>query len=92
MLQRKNKLSKTKYASKEDGIFIHPENGLNELIHNWCIGGCWFTPAITVLDTNFFPIPPIKLKLGLQIDERLLIATHLDQSNYLAKQKQGTVK
>jgi hypothetical protein len=46
---------------------------------------------ITVLDTNFFPIPPIKLKLGLQADERLLIATHLDQSNYLAKQKQGTV-
>jgi len=46
---------------------------------------------ITVLDTNFFPIPPIKLKLGLHVDERLLIATHLDQSNYLAKQKQGHI-
>jgi hypothetical protein len=32
----------------------------------------------------FFPTPAIKL--GLQIDGRLLIATHLDQSNYLANQ------
>ncbi len=32
-----------------------------------------------------FSTPPIKLKLGLQqIGERLLIATHLDKSNYLA--------
>ncbi len=29
------------------------------------------------------PIQPIKLKLGLQIGGRLLIATHLDQSNYV---------
>ncbi len=29
----------------------------------------------------FFPTPPLKLKLGLQICERLLIATHLEQSN-----------
>jgi hypothetical protein len=27
----------------------------------------------------FFPTPPIKLKLVLQVGERLLIATHLDQ-------------
>jgi hypothetical protein len=39
----------------------------------------------------FFPTPPIKLKLGLQIDEGLLKATHLDQAGYLAKQKQGAV-
>jgi hypothetical protein len=39
----------------------------------------------------FFPTPPIKLKLGLQIGGRLLIAKHLDQSNYLANQKQGAV-
>jgi hypothetical protein len=26
----------------------------------------------------FFPTPPIKLKLGLQIGERLLIINHLD--------------
>ncbi len=32
----------------------------------------------------FFPTPPIKLKLGLQIGVKLLITTHLDQSNYLA--------
>jgi hypothetical protein len=40
---------------------------------------------IQVLIIYFFPTPPIKLKL------RLLIATHLDQSNYLTNQKQGAV-
>jgi hypothetical protein len=40
---------------------------------------------------TFFPTPPIKLKLGLQVHGRLLIATHLDQSNYLTNQKQGGV-
>jgi hypothetical protein len=29
-----------KNPSREDGIFVHPENGLNKLIRNWCIGGC----------------------------------------------------
>jgi hypothetical protein len=33
------------YAGREDGIFVHPKNNRNKLIHNWCIGGCWFTPA-----------------------------------------------
>jgi hypothetical protein len=41
--------------------------------------------------TNRFPTPPIKLKLELQVGGRLLIATHLDQSNYIANQKQGAV-
>jgi len=35
-----------------------------------------------------FPSPPIKLKPGLQIGGRLVIATHLDQSNHLANQEQ----
>jgi hypothetical protein len=40
------------------------------------------------LVTNSFPTPPIKLKLGLQVGgrllvARLLVATHLDQSNHL---------
>jgi hypothetical protein len=39
----------------------------------------------------FFPTPCIKLKLGLQIGGRLLIATHLDQSNYLTNQQQVLV-
>ncbi len=34
-----------------------------------------------VLVTNFFSTPPIQLKL--QVGGRLLIATHLDQSNVL---------
>jgi hypothetical protein len=52
---------------------------------------CWKISHIQVLSSNFFPTPPIKLKLGLQVNGRLLIATHLDQSNYLANQKQGPV-
>jgi hypothetical protein len=31
---------KKKYLGREDGIFVHPEKGLNGLIRNWCIGGC----------------------------------------------------
>ncbi len=38
---------------------------------------------IQVLVTNFFPTPPIKLELGLQIGGRLLIQTQLDRPNYL---------
>jgi hypothetical protein len=37
----------------------------------------------------FCPTPHIKLKLGLQIGCRVLIANHLDQSLWLANQKQG---
>ncbi len=37
--------------------------------------------------TFFCPNPPIQLKLGLQTVGRLLIATDLDQPNYLANQK-----
>jgi len=44
---------------------------------------------IQVLVTySLFSTPPLKLKLGLQIGGRLLTATHLDQSNYLANEKQ----
>jgi len=25
---------------------VHPQNRLNGLILNWCIGGCWFIPAV----------------------------------------------
>jgi len=36
----------------------------------------------SVVNCFSFPTPPIKLKLGLQIGGRLLIANHLDQSLY----------
>jgi hypothetical protein len=52
---------------------------------------CINVSHIQVLVSNLFPTPPIKLKLGLQAGGRLLTATHLDQSNYLANQKQGPV-
>jgi hypothetical protein len=51
----------------------------------------WNISHIQVLVTYFFPTTSIKLKLGLKICGRLLIATHLDQSNYLDNQKQGAV-
>ncbi len=38
------------HAGREDGIFVHPLNGFNGLILNWCIGGCWFTPALFVAE------------------------------------------
>jgi hypothetical protein len=30
-------------TGKED---VHPQNRLNRLILKWCVGGCWFTPAV----------------------------------------------
>jgi hypothetical protein len=27
-------------VGKEDGIFVHLQNGFNGLILNWCISGC----------------------------------------------------
>jgi hypothetical protein len=47
----------------------------------------YFSHPSLVID--FFPTPlMIKLKLGLQIGERLVTAAHLDQSKYLANQQQ----
>jgi hypothetical protein len=52
---------------------------------------CKSTSHIQVLGTNFFPPPQIKRKLGLHVGGRLLLATHLDQSNYVTNHKQGAV-
>jgi hypothetical protein len=43
---------------------------------------------IQVLVTNSFPTP---LTMWLEVGGRLVIATHLDQSNYLANHKQGAL-
>jgi hypothetical protein len=32
-------------SGREDVFLVHLENGFNGIILNWCIGGCWFTPA-----------------------------------------------
>jgi hypothetical protein len=37
---------KNPWVREEDVFLVHPQNGLNNLIRNWCIGGCWFIPAI----------------------------------------------
>jgi hypothetical protein len=57
-------------------------------VHMQSTWTCTNISHIQVFVTNFLPTPSIKLKLGLQVGGRLLIATHLDQSNYLANQKQ----
>jgi hypothetical protein len=71
-----------------DGIFIQ------ELLTCKNISSCaqyvtlqkYFShPSLAIY---FFQTPPIKLKLVLQIGRRLLTATHLNQSNYLANQQQ----
>ncbi len=36
---------KNPWARQEDVFLVHPQNGLNGLILNWCIGACCFTPA-----------------------------------------------
>jgi hypothetical protein len=59
-----------------------------EVLRMW---PCKNVSHIPVLVIYFFPIRPIKLKLGLQIGGRLLIATHLDQSNYVDNHKLGVV-
>ncbi len=54
------------------------------LINHHCQCKSTQSPSLVIY---FFPIAPIKLKLGLQIGGKLLIATHLDQSNYLTNQQ-----
>jgi len=53
----------------------------NILIQQVCQSVCDSDSGRDVLVTNFFSTPPIQLKL--QVGGRLLIATHLDQSNVL---------
>jgi hypothetical protein len=31
------------------------QNGQNSLIHNWCIGGCWFTQVEETAHTRLIP-------------------------------------
>jgi hypothetical protein len=35
-------------VGEEDVFVVHPQNNLNDLILNWCTGGCWFTPTPTL--------------------------------------------
>ncbi len=60
---------KKSHAGREDGIFVHPLNGFNGLILNWCIGGCWFTPA----SHNRLPMDSALLDAGSPGHEVLLI-------------------
>jgi hypothetical protein len=41
----REEVKKNILTGRED---VHPQNGLNKFIFNWCIGGCWFTPALFV--------------------------------------------
>jgi hypothetical protein len=33
------------WAGEEVLFLVHPQNGFNCLVLNWCTGGCWFTPT-----------------------------------------------
>jgi hypothetical protein len=46
---------------REGCVFVHPQNGFNDLILNCCIGGCWFTPAMEVR---------VKKKLGTKKNDQ----------------------
>jgi hypothetical protein len=43
---------KTNNFRQGDVFLVHPENGFNGLILNWCIGGCWFTPTVRLLSPS----------------------------------------
>jgi hypothetical protein len=40
------RLKKPIILGREDVFLVHPQNGFNGYILNWCIGGCWFTLAL----------------------------------------------
>jgi hypothetical protein len=39
------RMEKPKTLGRGGYVFGSSQNDLNGLILNWCIGGCWFTPA-----------------------------------------------
>jgi len=43
-----NRGKKRKTLGREDVLLVHPQNGFNGLILNWCIGGYWFTLALSL--------------------------------------------
>ncbi len=62
-------------------LFLHQVGAQYETLQKY-----FSHPSLVIY---FFPTSTIKLKLKLQIDERLLILTRLDQSLWLANQKHG---
>jgi hypothetical protein len=77
--------------------FENTQSKRHEQTFFWYSFGFWnqFSSLVCYLNVtqSKFSNPPHKTQteLGLQVGERLLIATHLDQSNYLANQKHGAV-
>jgi len=39
---------KNPWAGEKDVFMVHPKNGLNGLILNWCTGGYWFIPTVNI--------------------------------------------
>jgi hypothetical protein len=52
----REEVKKKTLTGRED---VHPQNRLNGLILNWCIGGCWFTPTLMAT----FPTCEFSMKL-----------------------------
>jgi hypothetical protein len=40
-------------------FLVHPQNGFNGLIFNWCIGGCWIIPSNN-MQASRVNMPPTK--------------------------------
>jgi hypothetical protein len=55
---------KNPWARQEDVFLVHPQNGLNGLILNWCIGGCCFTPAHPQVSNNRHPMDGVLMGAG----------------------------
>jgi hypothetical protein len=86
-------------------VFISPLGCFLDVIHVFLrtdyvhdlirLGACpWYVTLqkdISHLSSVIFIFltPPTKLKLGLQIDGRLLIANHLEQSSWLANERKN---
>jgi hypothetical protein len=74
-------------------VLVHPQNGFNGLILNWCIGGCWFTPALT-LNPQLLPFKPDTLTTLVKIcsNFRSVIRGKLTQFFLCCLKKQGASK
>ncbi len=59
----REEVKKKTLTGRED---VHPQNELNGLILNWCIGGCWFTPA-KVKDILYIKATCLSVSLSVQV-------------------------
>jgi len=64
---------KNPWAGEEDVFLVHPQNGLNGLILNWCTGGCRFTPAAAMELPTYQSHHPLHLEVSKVLHTFLLV-------------------